>query len=318
MRKKVTIGVALLLSLSLLVACGGVAQEDYDAAVAGKQAADAKVTSLTSQLAAAKSDLTKAQSDLAAAQAELATAQSDLEAAQDETASAESAASSAQSAATKAKSDLAAAKATVAELEATVAELEAAAAAVEEVVEEEEAVAEEEEEAVAEEEEEEVAEEEEEAAVELTFDPAEYVNEEYGFSVKHLSGWFIEPEEPVEAPTVYWRADPTYGTIPAISVSVRDVEEGLSIADVIAADREEAGDTDWELKSETESTTADGSPATYIVGYFFSATGYDIDCAFLGVEKDGKLIIVMVYTVNAFKPFSEEQMSEVVHTLTFQ
>lgn len=311
MRKKVTIGVALLLSLSLLVACGGVAQEDYDAAVAAKTAADAKVASLTSQLATAQSDLAKAKSDLAAAQAELATAQSDLEAAQDEAASAESAASSAQSAASKAKSDLAAAEATVATLEATIAELEAAAAAVEE----EEVVEEEEE--VVEEEEEEVVEEEEEEVVELTFTPAEYVNEEYGFSVQYPSGWSTEPEEAVEAPTVYWRGGPPY-SIPAISVSVRDVEEGLSVADVIAADREEEGDSEWEVKSETASTTADGTEATYIVAYYWSATGYDIDCAFLCAEKDGKLIIVMVYTVSMYAPFSEAQMSEAVHTLTFQ
>jgi len=303
MRKKVFIGVALLLVATMLAACGGIPQEDYDAVVADKDAAEAKVTSLTSQLTAAKSEATKAKSDLAAAQSELTAAQSDLEAAQSELASAKSAASSAQSAASKAKSDLTAAEATIAELETTIAELEAAAAAPEE----EEEVAEEEEEAV---------EEEEEEVVELSFTPTEYVNEEYGFSVKYPSDWTMEPGV-AEAPTVLWLGGAPY-KIPAISVSVDDAEEGVSLADYLAASHEEAGNSDWEVKEESESTTADGSPATYIVGYYFAATGYDIDCAYLVAQKDGKWLIVSVYTVSIYAPFSVEQMSEVVHTLTFQ
>ena len=316
MRKKVTIGVALLLSLSLLVACGGVAQEDYDAAVAAKTAADAKVTSLTSQLATAKSDLAKAASGLAAAQGELATAQSDLEAAQDEAASAESAASSAKSAASSAKSALAAAEATVAELEATIAELEAAAAAVEEeeVVEEEEDVVEEEEEVV-EEEEEEVVEEEEEEVVELTFTPAEYVNEEYGFSVKYPNLWYEETAEG----DLHTAIGPPY-TIPGVSISVSDITEDVSFADGLAAGQEEAGNTDIEIVSVTETTLADGTtPATLVVlTYFDTASGNPIDAVAIGVEVDGKRITVFVYTVEIYAPFSLEQKTEVCMTLTFQ
>jgi Tol biopolymer transport system component len=133
-KKKVFPGLASLLTVALLVGCGGMPQEDYDKAVADKEAAEAQVASLQSQLDTAKSDASKAKSDLAAAQSELAQVQSDLEAAQNEAASVKGAASPAQSQlsaaraeATKAKSDLAAAHAKVAELEAKVAELEAAA-----------------------------------------------------------------------------------------------------------------------------------------------------------------------------------------------
>lgn len=170
MKRKLLIGTALLLTISLLGACGA-PQEDYDAAVAAKEAAEAKVASLQRQLSKAQSDLSKAKSDLSAAQSELATAKSDLEAKEKELALAKSAASSAksqlssaQSAANKAKSDLAAAEeerdAAIAERDAAqakVAELEAELAAAEEAAAPEEE--EEEEEEVVEEEEEEVAEE---------------------------------------------------------------------------------------------------------------------------------------------------------------
>lgn len=132
------VSTAVLLASLLVVGCG-VPQEDYDAVVADKEAAEAKVKSLTSQLAAPNNEASKAKSDLTEVKSELATATSDLEAVQSEIESVKSATSSAQSAASKAKSDMAAEEATLAEKEATIAEketkiaeLEAAIAAAEE------------------------------------------------------------------------------------------------------------------------------------------------------------------------------------------
>lgn len=161
----------------------------------------------------------------------------------------------------------------------------------------------------------EAEEEEEEEAEGLSFRATEYVNEEYGFSVKYPDSW--EEITPKGEDTVFQVAGAPFD-IPGMSIGILDIEEGVSFADVLAAIHEEDGDTDWEVKSEAASTTADGSPAIYIVGYYFSATGYDIDCAYLGAQKDGKWVIVMVYTVNEHAPFSKEKMSEVAHTLTFQ
>jgi outer membrane murein-binding lipoprotein Lpp len=320
MKKKIFIGVALLLTVALLAGCGGIPQEDYDKAVADKDAAQAQVTSLQTQLNTAKADATKAKSDLTAAQSELTKAKSDLEAAQKEAASAKSAASSAQSQlstakteATKAKSDLTAAQAKVAELEAKIAALEAAAPAEEE----EEAAAEEEEEAAAEEEEEAAAEEEEEAAgPTLTFTAATYTNDEYGFTVKYPEDWTEDPA--METGDAVFNASGAPYKIPGVSISISDIVAGKSFCDGLIADQEEAGSTDMKCVSESDTTTFDGVAAKEIIFKYTTSTGYPIDAVVIGVEKDGKRIVVFVYTVGMYAPFSEAQEREVARTLSFK
>lgn len=83
-RGKVMAGIAVLLAVLLLAGCGGVPQEDLDAAKAEADAAKAQTSSLQSQLDSAKSDLSKARSDLSKARSDLSAAQTDLTAAQGE------------------------------------------------------------------------------------------------------------------------------------------------------------------------------------------------------------------------------------------
>jgi len=73
MRKKILIGVALLLVASLLLSsCAqGVSQKDYDAVVAERDAAQAELTSLRDGLAAAEAQIATSENDLATAQAEI-------------------------------------------------------------------------------------------------------------------------------------------------------------------------------------------------------------------------------------------------------
>jgi len=309
-KKKVIIGVALLLAITMLAACGGIPQEDYDAAVAGKKAADAKVTSLTSQLSSAKSEATKAKSDLSAAQSELATAKSDLETAESELATAESAASSAksaassaQSAAAAAKSDLTAAEATIAELEATVAELEAAAAA-----EEEEEVAEEEEEEVAEEEEEEVVEEEEEV-VELSYEATLYTNEEYGLTVWYPSAWTLDHADE----TGLWAFTGPYD-IPGMAVEITDVGEADTLKALFELPDDVAEAT---IVSETAATTPDGTEATE-VEYNYQVASGQIDNWCVVVKTAEKWIVCRAYTLQMYGPIEVDMAWEIARTLTFQ
>ena len=74
MRKKILIGVALLLVASLLLSsCAqGISQKDYDAVVAERDAAQAELlTSLRDGLAAAEAQIATSENDLATAQAEI-------------------------------------------------------------------------------------------------------------------------------------------------------------------------------------------------------------------------------------------------------
>ena len=72
------VGVMLLLA-SLLVAGCGVPQEDYDAVVAERDAAQAQVASLQSDMSETQSQIETLESDLADAQAQLTTVQSDYD-----------------------------------------------------------------------------------------------------------------------------------------------------------------------------------------------------------------------------------------------
>ncbi|MDD5190450.1 MAG: hypothetical protein PHE50_05345 [Dehalococcoidales bacterium] len=98
MKKRVFLGIALLLVVGLLSSCSGVKQADLDAALADKTAAQAQVTSLQSQLAAANTAKTAAEAAVttanagkAAAEAALASAQAAATSAADEAEIAEAA-----------------------------------------------------------------------------------------------------------------------------------------------------------------------------------------------------------------------------------
>ncbi len=73
MKKKALASVAVLLvSVVLLIGCAtGVSQEDYNAVVSQRDAAQAQVASLEAELAVAEAQITTSESDLATAQAEV-------------------------------------------------------------------------------------------------------------------------------------------------------------------------------------------------------------------------------------------------------
>ncbi len=121
MKRKALIAMVLLVVVTLLAGCGGVSQEDLDAAVADKDAALAQVTSL-------KSQLTTAQSDLSAANTAKSTAQTSLTAAQAELTKAKADLATATSSLNASKAEVTTLTAKVADLTKQVADLKAAAA----------------------------------------------------------------------------------------------------------------------------------------------------------------------------------------------
>jgi len=285
MKKKVLIGMALLLVVPLLASCGGVAQEDLDAAESDLAAAEAQVASLQSQLGAAQSDLDAAESDLAAAESELATAESDL--------------SAANAAKATAQSALAAAEAEIAELEAAAEE--------EEVAEEEEEVAEEEEE---------VAEEEEEEAVtELSFTPATYTNDEYGFTIQYLDSWAQTDPASLDSYIVQF-ASAAYN-VPGFFIIGLDASEADTLEEALALGLE---DPATDVQSTGEATLSDGTAVT--TAWFFykseSGTGTDLEAQAYGFVKDDKWFILVVYTIGSYWPMDDQYPDEILSTWTFE
>jgi len=159
---------------------------------------------------------------------------------------------------------------------------------------------------------------EEEAAPEegaLSFEAATYTNEEYGFSVQYPDNWVERPELVVETIVASFGVS---AFVPGMSISVRDADEPLSVNVIIAAYEDEGNENVEVLSPLTETTLADGTPATeYKIGYK-AASGYDILAFALSVDKDGKRIRAYAWTIDMFSTYDEALFSEIAHTLTFE
>jgi len=147
------------------------------------------------------------------------------------------------------------------------------------------------------------------AAGEVSFEAATYTNADYGFSVKYPAEW--AEQEATGETTVFYAAAPA--KVPVIFVAV---EEGATFADALISSLKASGGTNISVVSETETTLADGTPATEAL-VKVSLSGFGADAFSLGVLKDGKWVMVSVGTVGLLAKFDEPLFSEVVHTLQF-
>jgi hypothetical protein len=143
----------------------------------------------------------------------------------------------------------------------------------------------------------------------LTFEAAEYVNTDYGFSVKYPKDWAQQTS--TEPSTLFLAA--TAKRVPTISISVQD---SATFAEALTATLMLAG-SDVKIVTERPTTLADGTPATEAV-VKWKAQGLGADTFALGVQKDGKWIIVAVTTASLLAKYDETLFSEIVHTLQFK
>jgi hypothetical protein len=146
----------------------------------------------------------------------------------------------------------------------------------------------------------------------LSFEAAEYSNSELGFSVKYPKDW--EETTAISGPGVLFVAQ-----APAqVPILIVNVAEGATLTDAVAAAVEGAGGSDVKIKSQNETTLADGTEATQGRGTFkHPMAPMAIDAFVLGVKKDNKWIIVTVATVGLLAKFDEAKFSEIAHTLEF-
>jgi hypothetical protein len=143
----------------------------------------------------------------------------------------------------------------------------------------------------------------------ITFEAAEYVNTEYGFSVKYPKDWAQQTS--TEPSTLFLAA--AAKRVPAISISVQD---SATFAEALTATLSLAG-SNINITTERSATLADGTPATEAV-VKWKAQGLSADTFALGVQKDGKWIIVAVTTASLLAKYDEALFSEIVHTLQFK
>jgi hypothetical protein len=149
-----------------------------------------------------------------------------------------------------------------------------------------------------------------EQQVALSFEAAEYTNDEYGFSVRYPKDWEQQPSDT----TLFYAAAPDQVPILIISVA-----EGATLAEAVAAAVEGIGGSALKIKSQSETTLADGTEATHGTGKFkHPESPLALDAFCLGAMRDGKWIIVTVATVGLVAKYDEAKFSEIAHTLEFK
>jgi hypothetical protein len=143
----------------------------------------------------------------------------------------------------------------------------------------------------------------------LTFEAAEYVNTDYGFSVKYPKDWAQQTS--TEPSTLFLAA--AAKRVPAVSISVQD---SATFAEALTTTLMAEG-SGINITTERATTLADGTPATEAV-VKWKAQGLSADTFALGVQKDGKWIIVAVTTASLLSKYDEVKFSEIAHTLQFK
>jgi len=145
----------------------------------------------------------------------------------------------------------------------------------------------------------------------LSFEAAEYVNADPGFSVKYPKEWV---EQPATGVTVFYAAAPAQ--VPNIFISV---VEGAAFADALNAAISGAGGAEVKIKTESETKLADGTKAYQAVYKFkHPAAPMALDAFSLGAVKADKWVVVTVATVGLLAKYDEAKFSEIAHTLKFK
>jgi len=143
----------------------------------------------------------------------------------------------------------------------------------------------------------------------LSFEADEYVNTDYGFSVKYPKEWVQQSSE--ESTILFLAA--AAKRAPALSISVQD---SATFAEALTATLALAG-SDIKIVTERPTTLADGTPASEaIVNWKTQNLGANTFA--LGMQKDGKWIVVAVTTVSLLAKYDEVLFSEIAHTLQFK
>lgn len=154
------------------------------------------------------------------------------------------------------------------------------------------------------------AEEEKPAKVALSFDAAEYVNAENGFSIKYPKEW-----KPGTATGRQVFMAAASARVPTMSVSV--VTGDPSMRDALNYGLNALGFTEISIGTESQVSLSDGTLATKSKLSFKLPQGYAAEALALGAHKDGKLFLVVITTVSLAAPYDEAKFSEIARSLEF-
>jgi hypothetical protein len=141
-----------------------------------------------------------------------------------------------------------------------------------------------------------------------------YTNTDYGFSLRYPGDWSEKTEG--LGPGVVSRIGEGAYYIPAVRVIIRDEGEGATLEEAFTAHLTEDGGKTIDsfvasdiTINDTEFTRAE---ITYTGGYG------TYDSLIIGLVKEGKWIIIEVYTLSSY-PFSDEDIkTDIINSVTFE
>ena len=144
----------------------------------------------------------------------------------------------------------------------------------------------------------------------LSSETAVYRDADYGFSVEYPKDWV---QKETKGSQVLYAAAPD--RVPVITASIRNE---AAFADALSSALKEAGNVNIKLGPEGQATLSDGTPATQVKLTFKVSAGYPAEALSLGVQKNGKWVLVTVTTVTLLLPYDEAKFSEITHSLKFE
>ena len=142
-----------------------------------------------------------------------------------------------------------------------------------------------------------------------------YTNSDYGFSLEHPDDWAEKTED--VGPGVVWRIGKGTYFVPSVRVIIRDQAEGATLQEVFTGHLTADGGKTIDTFTASD-VTINGTEFTQgEVTYTGSSGTYD--SLIIGLVKNGKWIIIEVYTVPLYFPFSNPgQKAEIIGTVTFE
>lgn len=144
--------------------------------------------------------------------------------------------------------------------------------------------------------------------------PAVYTNTDYGFSLEYPRDWAEKPED--LGPSVITRIGAGTYYIPAVRIIVRDEAEGATLEEVFIAHLTEDGGKTIDTYTASDVTINDTEFTQAEVAYSGGYGGYE--SLIIGLVKDGKWIIIEVYTLSSY-PFEDESIiTEIINSVTFE
>jgi len=144
---------------------------------------------------------------------------------------------------------------------------------------------------------------------------ATYTNSDYGFSLQYPGDWIEKTAD--LGPGVVWRVGAGSYFVPSVRVIIREQSEGANLQEVFTAHLKADGNKTID-NFKASDVTINGTKFTQAEVTYTGLLG-SYESLIIGLVKNGKWIIIEVYTYPSAFPFATPgQKAEIISTVKFQ